>query len=557
MRNKQLFHPNLSGVRSAGSFPAACLLAVCLMSVSCQKDLLNKQPLDQYSDANVWKDSALITRYLDDIYSNMITPYDYVGYSSFINQGILPADLTDEAKSNFQGSEADLVNAGQYNAATGIFDVFWSSPSSYFRQNGVYENVRKCNLFISYLPTMPLSVPTKAQLDGEVHLLRAYNYQFLYSIFGRFPIIQKPLGINDDLNVQRGSDDSCVAFMLSDLDTAAALLPVQYNDPSSLGRATKGAALGLKCRLLLNKQRYSEAAAAAQAVMALNVYSLFPDYEGIFYPTNDDNQEVVFNKEYGSDQSQQTHNLDNYENSSFFTGFGSPEDVPTQNIVDQYLMTDGLSYDLSPLYDPAHPYANRDPRLQASIIYDGTTWMGQTIDMQKGSAYNSATISPSITGYMLRKFLNPTYSFFGNNPNYQNCIILRLAEIYLDYAECELKLNNPEEARTYINLLRERVGMPDVPSGQMNWATYMRERTVELAFEGERWNDIRRWDMGPQLIGAAIYGMNISTTGGVRQYNRVQVEQRVFDPKMYYFPIPQAELLKYPSGQVLEQNPGW
>src|SRR4029077_9106386 len=134
---------------------------------SCKKDFLNKGPLDKYSDNNVWKDSALITRFVDDIYSDMITVYDYPGYSNFINQGILPADLTDEAKSNFLGSSADLVNQGQYNASSNLFDVFWSSPSVFFKQNGVYENVRKCNLFISHLPDMPLSADTKSRLNGE------------------------------------------------------------------------------------------------------------------------------------------------------------------------------------------------------------------------------------------------------------------------------------------------------------------------------------------------------------------------------------------------------
>jgi hypothetical protein len=533
------------------------IVSVLISGVSCQKDFLNKGPLDKYSDNNVWVDSALITRFVDDIYSNIICMYDYAGFSSLINQLMIPADITDEAKSNYQQSIANQINQGQYNASTNLFDAFWSSPSSYFLQNGVYENVRKCNLFFSHLANMPLSPQTKSQLNGEVHFLRAYNYQFLYSIFGRFPIIDKPLGINDDLNVPRGSDDSCVAFMLGDLDSAAVLLPVQYTSTTDLGRATKGAALGMQCRIMLNHKHYTDASAAAQAVMALGVYSLFPDYESMFYPENDDNQEVIFNKEYGSDQTTQTHNMDNYENSSFFTGFSSPEDVPTQNMVDQYLMTDGLPWDQSPLYDSTHPYANRDPRFQASIIYDGTTWIGQTIDMQKGSAFNPATLSPSVTGYMIRKFLNPNYSFYGNNLNYQNCIILRLAEIYLNYAECQLQLNNPEEARKYVNFLRERVGMPDIPSGQMTWDAYVRERTVELAFEGERWNDIRRWQMGPQLIGATIYGVAIQTVNGAREYSRIEIEQRYFDPKMYYFPIPQAELLKYPAGKVLEQNPGW
>jgi hypothetical protein len=452
---------------------------------------------------------------------------------------------------------ASLVNLGQYTAASNIFDHFWSYPTN--TQTGVYENVRNCNLFLSHLADMPLAAATRRQLTGEVLFLRAYNYQFLYSIFGRFPIIDSVLNLGDGLNKPRGSDADCVAFMLKDLDSAASILPLQYSG-TDLGRVTKGAALGMKCRLLLNQKRYQEASDAAQAVMNLNSYQLFPDYAGMFYPDNDDNSEVIFNKEYGGDLSAQTNLIDLYENSSFFTGFtGSPEDAPTQNMVDQYLMTDGLPWDQSPLYDPTHPYANRDPRMAASIIYDGANWLGNVIDLQRGSAYNPSTAGGTLTGYLLRKFLNPTYDFYGNNTNYQNCIILRLAEIYLNYAECQLKLGNAEEARKYVNMLRERQGvnMPDIPAGQMTWDAYVRERTVELAFEGERWADIRRWDMGAQLLGADIYGMTIQTVGGARVYTKSLLEKRYFDPKMYLFPIPLAELNKYPAGQVLEQNPGW
>jgi tetratricopeptide (TPR) repeat protein len=532
---------------------------VFLLAVSsCQKNFLNKAPLAQYSDENVWKDSALISRFVDGIYANIICVYDYPGNNyGYLNQGFLPADLTDEGKSNFQGIIANQINLGQYTSASNVFDHIWSYPDN--TQTGVYENVRNCNLFLSHLGDMPLAATTRRQLTGEVLFLRAYNYQFLYSIFGRFPIIDSVLNIGDGLNKPRGSDADCVAFILKDLDSAASILPTQYAG-ADLGKVTRGAALGMQCRLLLNQKRYQEAAAAAQAVMNLNIYQLFPDYAAMFYPDNDDNSEVIFNKEYGGDLSGQVNLMDVYENSSFFTGFtGSPEDAPTQNMVDQYLMKDGLPWDQSPLYDPAHPYANRDPRLAASILYDGATWLGNVMDMQKGSAYNPSTGGGTVTGYMLRKFLNPNHNFNSNNTNYQNCIILRLAEIYLNYAECELQLGNAEEARKYVNMLRERPGvnMPDIPAGQMTWDTYVRERTVELAFEGERWADIRRWDMGAQLIGATIYGMTIQTVGSARVYTRSLLETRYFDPKMYLFPIPLKELNKYPAGQVLEQNPGW
>lgn len=533
-------------------FHIVCAALVLLAGSACQKHFLDNAPLSQYSDANVWADSSLISRFVDNIYGNLISNYDFAG------NGLL-ASITDESKVNNPASYlvANLINLGQYTSASNIYDAYWAGTGSF--PTGVYVNVRNCNLFLSHLPTMPLSPQTKQQLTGEVRFLRAYNYQFLYSLFGRFPIIDTVLGIgNSGLYAPRSSDDSCIAYILADYNSAAAVLPVQYTAPTDLGRATQGAALGMECRLLLNQKRYADAAAAAQAVMNLGVYQLFNDYEGMFYPQNDDNSEVIFNKEYGSDLSGQSNFMDLSENSTFFTGYYGAQDCPTQNLVDQYEMTDGLPYNQSPLYDPNHPYANRDPRLAASVLYDSSLWIGNVMDMTAGSFYNPIG-DETPTGYMLRKFLNPNYIFYGNNTNYQNCIILRLAEIYLDYAECELQLGNAEEARKYVNMLRERpsVNMPDIPTGQMTWDAYVRERTVELAFEGERFEDIRRWGTGPQMIGAAIYGMAVTNVGGIHQYQRVMVQQRYFDPKVYLFPIPLAELTKYPAGQVLEQNPGW
>ena len=243
----------------------------------------------------------------------------------------------------------------------------------------------------------------------------------------------------------------------------------------------------------------------------------------------------------------------------FFTGFSSLIDCPTQNMVDNYEMTNGKTTAESGSYDPQHPYANRDPRFYASILYDGASWIGNTMDMTKGSKYNPSS-RPTPTGYMLRKFLNPAYAFNeSSNINYQNCIMLRLAEIYLNYAEAEFKLGNVEQARIYVNKIRSRKGveMPEIPAGQMTWDKYVRERTVELAFEGQRWDDIRRWEQGPQLIGADIKSMLVQQKDGARVYTVTSLEKRYFDARMYYFPIPKDELNKYPAGKVLEQNSGW
>lgn len=522
-------------------------LLFCLALIfcsACNKDFLNKGPLDQYSDANVWTDSTLIMRYVDGIYGSIHSIYDDGG-------DWLPMDITDEGKSARSFSTCNQVNNGQYNSADNIYQSRWESN---------YANVRKCNQFIAHLEQLPLSEGLKKRLTGEVQFLRALNYMQIYFLFGPFPIVDKVLTLDDELSIPRGTTEQCVDFMKKDLAAAAAALPVQYSASTDLGRVTKGACLGMECRLLLNQKDYAGAAAAAKAVMDLGVYHLFEGgYAEMFYPENDDNVEVIFNKEYAGDQSNQVHSLDAYDNSSFFTGFSSLIDVPTQNMVDYYEMTNGQTTAESGSYDPEHPYQDRDPRFYASIIYDGATWLGNNMDLIKGSKYNP-TSRPSPTGYMLRKFLNPDYNFKDkSNTNYQNCIMLRLGEIYLNYAEAEFKLGNTEEARIYVNKIRTRKGvdMPEIPAGQMTWEKYVRERTVELAFEGQRFNDIRRWEQGPQLIGAEIKSMLVQQSGGKRQYTVTSLEKRFFDPKMYYFPIPKMELNKYPAGKVLEQNPGW
>jgi len=518
-------------------------LSALICVSACNKDFLDKGPLDEYSDANVWTDSALVMRFVDDIYGSLYSIYDDAG-------SWLPMDITDEGKSARSFLVCNQINNGQYNSADNIYSERWRS---------IYANVRKCNQFIAHRDGLPLSEDLKNRLEGEVRFLRALNYMQLYSLFGPFPIIDKVLTLEDELSVPRGTAAACAGFIKKELDAAAAVLPIKYSG-TDLGRATRGACLGMECRLLLNEKDYKGAAAAAKAVMDLGVYQLFEGgYAEMFYPQNDDNVEVIFNKEYAGDQSGQTHVLDLYDNSSFFTGFSSLIDVPTQNMVDNYEMTNGKTTAESGSYDPQHPFENRDPRFYASIIYDGAHWLGNTMDLIKGSKYNP-TSRPSPTGYMLRKFLNPDYAFNEeSNSNYQNCIMLRLAEIYLNYAEAEFKLGDVEQARIYVNKIRARKGieMPEIPSGAMTWEKYVRERTVELAFEGERFNDIRRWEKGPQLIGADIKAMLIQQTGGKRVYSVTSLEKRFFDPKMYYFPIPKEELNKYPAGKVLEQNPGW
>ncbi|QJB31409.1 RagB/SusD family nutrient uptake outer membrane protein [Chitinophaga oryzae] len=516
------------------------LTAYCL--TACQKDFLNKGPLDKFTDEVIWKDSSLVNLYVANIYSGIISEYDRAG-------GALTMSYTDEGEANRPYLECQLVNFAQYNSATAVFSEVWTDN---------YTSIRKCNTLLEQLQSAPFSATLQQRMRGEAHFLRAFFYMDIYAHFGAFPIIEKALGLNDELAIPRATAKECVNFILKDLETAATLLPAKYSDPAQTGRATQGACYALKCRLLLNELDYPRAAAAAKQVMDLNQYKLFPDFKSMFQPGNDNNVEVIFDKQFGSLQSKQKHDLNDYEYPRNFTGFASGVNDPTQNIVDAFLMKDGKPWNESPYYNPEHPYDNRDPRLYSSVLYDGMLFRGEILDLQKGSAANPAERGTQ-TGYYLKKFLDTTYDLKNiSNPNLNNAVIIRLGEIYLNYAECQLKMGNTEEARTYVNLLRVRAGMPTIAAGEMTWEKYERERTVELAFEGQRWADIRRWNKGPQIIGQPVYGMVIGVVNGKRTYTRTKIEDRVFvAPKMYLFPIPIDVLNKYPAGKELKQNPEW
>jgi len=512
------------------------------MSVSCTKTALDKAPLDKYSDENVWKDVSLTNLFINSIYANMHTIYDDAG-------DWLMGCITDEAEAGRTFVASQQINTGEYSAADNIYSEYYTDG---------FANIRKCNLLLQNLPKVPASDDVKKRMRGEAFFHRAFASIDIYMRFGRFPIVDKVLTLNDESTIPRGKDEDCVKFMLSDLDSAINLLPQSYTSATDKGRATKGAAYAIKSRLLLNLERYQEASDAAEEVMKLG-YSLFPNYQTLFNPENDNNSEIIFDKQFGSEQSGQVHDLDLYENSSYFTGFSSGITCPTQNLVDAFEMTDGLPWNESPLYNPQKPYENKDPRFYATVMYDGAEWMGKTIDMKKGSLFNKSSGSGSApTNYFMRKFLNPKYDFqTGNNPNYQNAPIIRLAEIYLIYAECQFQLGHADVALTYVNKIRERVNMPDIMPAKFTFQSIMHEREVELALEGQRWFDIKRWKKGSELIGTDIYGMDITDAAGVRSYKRFLVETRVFDPKMYLFPIPLSEINKYPASKPLEQNPEW
>jgi hypothetical protein len=528
------------------------LLLILIASSSCKKNLLDSTPLNQYSSADTWKDSTLVTLYVSNIYAGMPSEYDAISSADMLG------NYTDEATDNRVGlAPSYAYDQNQDNSSNAPFNKLWTN---------YYAQIRNCNVFLDNIATLNASAGLKNRLTGEVRFLRALYYHYLYNYFGDFPIIKKTLNTTDNLFIPRGSDADCINFITSELTAAADLLPVKYTG-ANMGRATKGAALALMCRTYLYAGQWQNAANAATAVMNLNTYSLFPDYGGIFYPQNEYNSEVILDKEYTPlAANRQYSQVDYYNSPGYFTGRSTAMNNPNGALVDAYEMTDGTTFSWSNPVEAASPWANRDPRLEASIIHDGSVLLGQTINMFVGSPYNNANFRASLTGYDMRKFVDPNY-----NPNQstnnsgQNFIIIRYAEVLLNYAEAEFNLGNTTEALKYVNMIRARpsVNMPAITPANFTMDKLRHERFIELAFEGLRLWDINRWKIGPQTRGAAsLTGITINGTlsGPISAHTYTPVAVnigRAFDPKMYLFPIPYSEIIKYPGSSPLVQNPGW
>lgn len=540
---------------------------------SCN-DFLDREE-DSFIDKTATFDSYNRTKqYLTYAYS--LLPE---GLNRFSGDALLGA-ATDDACFAIESSNIQQFNNGSWNALSNPDNVWNRYFAGIAKCCTLLENSNHINLDISRLdPAKRVEYENNLKdirmWRAEAHFLRAYFNFELLKRYGPIPIIKSTLDINKDYSdTPRPTMKEVVEFIANDCDMAADSLELTpwRNMNDAFGRATKGAALALKSRLLLyaasplyvdfgdideaNKPSdatlWKAAADAAKAVIDLNQYALAPAYDDLF--KNDfQNKEYIFVRRYPSNS--------DFEKSNFPVSYGGKGGTnPSQNLIDDYEMLDGTAFDWSDPVKAAHPFENRDERLLATVLMNGVLFKGKRIATYPGGADAMPNPNATKTGYYLRKFLNENVNIqTGGGSDGHVVPLFRLAEIYLNYAEAlnEYDPTNPDIA-VYLNKIRERVSLPDVPSGltQEQMRTLIHhERRVELAFEEHRFWDVRRWKVASSTLGAPVKGVKITQDdAGNFTYSPVQVEQRVFQPKMYWYPIPQSEVLKL---HHWEQNKGW
>lgn len=545
---------------------------LALFTLSCSKDFLDRTPGVALNEDAIFADPALAARFADDTYFYMIN--DYVRFNSY--RGSV-AQASDEAVSGNSENTVTTLNKGLYHEhalSAQLNDIGGVWVRS-------YQGIANSNKMLQKLAAVPVNeaVFPKRRVEGEMYFLRAFAYFELIKRFGGVPIVDRAYAVNEELNLPRNTYEQCVNFILSDIEKAIPLLGSDADyGASNYGRATKNSAKALKARVLLyaasplnnptsDASKWKLAAYAAQEIISGGEYALQATYNDILNVPS--SSEYIMIKVRGV-RPLAGGMLQDYAMSPG-SGGAQGQMNPTQNHVDMYEMANGKAItDPTSGYNPQNPYANRDPRFYANIIYNDMPWQGRRIQMWANSLdYSGSSINYTATRYYCRKYWPENYRTVGGTTTLINYLFFRYAEILLNYAEArneELSApsadNNPLTIYAAVNSIRARAGMPNLPTGlnkdQMRVAI-RHERAIELAFEDHRWYDIMRWKIGASTIGVPMYGMDvIRNTNGTFTYTPVVLGptfQKVWVERQNLYPIPRAEV--YKSKGVLVQNPGW
>ncbi|SDG06461.1 RagB/SusD family nutrient uptake outer membrane protein [Chitinophaga filiformis] len=514
-----------------------------LAAISACKKTLDEQPQSAVSQDDYWKTEADAINAVNNCYRRL----------GDVDNRIFISCATDDSYSwSDWPSDVRLVGNGSASISTGMFANFWSN---------LYKMIASCNDVLDNIDRdKALSDSLNRRLKGETRFIRAYAYQQLTGLYGDVILRTTTPAINE-FKDKRTSRAEVATFIAAELDSAAKYLPVTY-DANNVGRATRGAALGLKARVLLYEGKYAEAAEAAKAVIDLHAHAIDNDYVSLFNGTNKNSSEILLSARYVKST------LPN----AIATWVGGPsiggwsQVVPLQSLVDAYECTDGKTIDKSSLYDPAHPYDNRDPRLKLTVVVPGVQVNGITIDVTSKTSLDALSKNnASFTGFYYKKYVPADIQGNWDSNSYNDLVLLRYAEVLLTYAEAKIELNQID-ASVYdaINQVRQRPGvmMPpvtaaDYPSQTTLRDAVRRERRVEFPMEDNRLFDIRRWKIAATVMSGPVYGILNNYDQTRKDYGQhVLVEQRSFNAgRDYLWPVPQSETSLNPN--ALPNNSGW
>ncbi|GAB3316642.1 RagB/SusD family nutrient uptake outer membrane protein [Larkinella ripae] len=599
----------------------------------CNDDFVNTQPLDQVSGTAVWSDAALAEAFVTGIYAGL-------GFGGLYEQQL--SSLTDEAIFTHPGRNITTITESRSNPA----DPGWVNETIDWNQ--MYLRIRACNLALANLakPNFTNTNKIVERLTGEAKFMRAYYYHQLVRYYGGVPIVDRPYELGEaDYLVTRNTMEECINFIVKDCDDAAAALK---GLSMAKGRANDVSALALKARILTyaasdlydattakakssthaafanpallgyvagtRAERWTKARDAAKAVLDMTAYGFqlnltapatkedgTANYMNIALSRSGGERDVLFTRSFINDKQEAGGQVGLHNGPNGYHNWAG--NTPVSLLVDDYEMMDGTKFSWTDPKKAATPYVNRDPRLYATILYDGSPWKPRTADVaakdpvnqiQTGSyevtgANGAKTViagldtrkssvedwNGSYTGYYQRKFTDPNPAIVDQN-TYQQIPwpFFRYTEAALNYAEACIELGQDAEAKIWLNRIRYRAGMPALTeTGAALKERYRNERRIELVFEEHRYHDARRWMIASTTLGRKAN--TISVTGTLKAGKSVSLykydptsydytykvvdidpgkENRSWADKMYYLPINRDEMNR---NNKLVQNPGY
>ncbi len=555
--------------------------AVVMLASACKKDLLDKGYLDRFPEEAIWKDKNLAEGYVFDTYGRVLQLY----YNQKLD------DWTDNNCNNY-------TNNVSLDNIDNNYDAGWNQ----------YARIRNCNLILEKLTgNTVIAEADRKLMMAEGKFLRAMVYYYMAQRFGGVMIVDKVMEPNTaDFRLPRKSITETYDFILKDLADAAADLPAT----AATGRATKGAALAMRTRVALQGAAYIPAKkdayldiviADAQAVLGMS-YNLDADYAGMFsdFGKAQASKELIFayfrkgiNTSFSSTAMQAlcpNHGNEKlnpgYNHPPFVESFeGWPERFPSQNLVDAYEVLDeadgkAKKWDQTSYYADflanggyvsRAMYRNRDKRFYATVVYDSTKLFNNNVLTRAlGNMNRLSNVGGewgvSESNYYYRKGLYEVKKLWYSDPTDHHQSVLRLGEVYLNYAEALLLKGRTAEAVAAVNKTRETHG--GLPAfGALTqagaWVAYRNERRVDMVLEEDRYWSLLRWAKFngqatiPELV-EPVRGIDIAADGRSFTITAITLNNnsnRQFNARRFLFPVPQGQIQANPN--LAPNNDGW
>ncbi len=547
------------------------MLTTIVFFSACTK--MEDRPLELITEEYLWdsKDSlgTNASYFLNDIYADLPRGFNRIG------SNLLDAATDDAVPSEDNATIATFTNGGYSQLSNA--DNSWATN---------YASIRKCNLFVQNFPKVSLKQDLLIQgqyWKAENRFLRAMFYYELIKRYGGVPLLgDRVLTLSDDLKLPRSSFDASVDYVVSELDAIKNDLRPDPVSASDYGRITRAVALTLKAKILLlaasqlnnpanDLARWSRAKDAAGDVIRLNVYSLEISFSNVFFTRKNNEVILAYQRAVTTD----------LETSSAPVGYVSTNSrgrtSPTQELVDAFGTTKGLpiTVDIKSItnptgYDASNPYINRDSRLALTVFYNGVLWLGRGVETFNGGLDRpGGSVVQTKTGYYMRKFLGNFATGTAYSNQTHNFPIFRYADVLLMFAEAKNEVDGPTTDSVYFYLreIRKRAGIA-IGTGANTYgltaglsAAQMRDiirndRRVEMAFEEQRFWDLRRWKIAETVYNKPLHGIRITKTGTTLSYQveTLNIPFQFFAPRMYRYAIPFSEISKNTN---LIQNEGY